>query len=182
MGEGTSTYRDELAAAQARIATLEAKIMSSRDDDTTEKWFAELRAQRAAVGAMGRRFWGLGSDGVGALVVATVLLGSGAVFGVLQGALVPALAVVALGGLFVLMMAFALRNGRKAHFAREIRRVEERISDANRAVSLAREDRLRIAAETEAPAPPTRVVESEGPERDEAVEEGDLRAQELPRS
>jgi uncharacterized membrane protein len=147
MAEGANTYRDELAAAQARIATLEAKILAARDEDTTAKWFAELRKERATVGALGRRFWGLGPDGLGALVVAALLLGAGALFGVLQGALVPALAVLGLGGLFVMMMAFALRSGRKAHFAREVRRVEERIEDANRAVTLAREERQRVVVE-----------------------------------
>jgi len=70
-----SAYRDELIAAQARIAELEARLLAHDDDDASPR-FAELHAARAHLVAQGRRFAGLGPNGLAALVVMVLVLGS----------------------------------------------------------------------------------------------------------
>lgn len=163
MDDGSNPYRNELAAAQARIATLEATIHA--DEGAGARWFRQLREQRASVAVVRSHFWGLGPDGLGVLVVATLLLATSALLGVLLGAMMPALFTVVVGGLFVVMMAFAMRNGRSTHFAREAVRLEEHLVDAKHAVALARHERQRLAVEMPRMDPERHVAERNEDER-----------------
>jgi hypothetical protein len=153
MSDGPDTYRDALAAAHARIRELEHELALRDAEDAASPLFAKLRAQRERILAQGRRFWGLGPDGIGALVVLTLVLGTaGALFAILLGGLAPIVLAFVVTALFVGMMVLTLRSDKRKKTRHALVRVDASIEEATRRVAAVRaeEARVRVAEPPEA--------------------------------
>jgi len=142
-GKDRGIYRDELAAAQARIADLEAQIAARDEQDAASPRFARLHAERAQLISQGRRFLGLGPNGLAAVVVMALVVGSVMVMSAPAGRGLLAVALVVLT-LLLTMMALVLRIGRHADTKHRVARVDEKIDDLARDIAIARDARSRV--------------------------------------
>jgi hypothetical protein len=135
------TYRDELEAAHARIRDLEAQIALREDREARAPLMTKLRAARARLEAEERRFWGLGPNGLGVLVVVALVLGSGGVlYALLLGGLVPLAIALVVTAHVLGLIAAALRRDKRAQIGRELVRVDASIEEAR--VRVAEEEQL----------------------------------------
>jgi len=152
-------YRDELVAAHARIAELEAVLARVDEDAVVESpRFAALRAQRADVMAQGRRFAGLGPNGLAALVVLAFVLGS-IIFLASPAGFAPHVVAFMIGALLMTMVATVVRVGRQADMNNRVAAIDEKI------------DALTQEVEAERAARRVRVTTELGPPMDDEVEQ-----------
>jgi hypothetical protein len=165
-----SAYRDELAAAHARIAELEHQLALRRGfPDAADAWLARMRSEREHVLAKSRR--GLRRPEQAALV------GFAVFFCVLFPAIIQVLAgtwplSVAIGAIGVLTLGLTYGvaiAGRREALRRQLARIDEKIEDVGRMLAIAQEQagraaeasgRVRVSATTD----------------DEASGDGDLAA------
>ncbi len=148
--EHGSAYRDELVAAQTRIAELEARILAHDDGGDDAPRFAELHRTRADLVEQGRRFASLGPNGLAALVVMVLVLGSVMVItGRTGGAPLFVVASVVLV-LLMSMMVAVLRIGHRANTKDRLAIVDQKIDDLVRQIATARAERRRVRVTPEA--------------------------------
>jgi hypothetical protein len=144
MAEGD--YRDELAAAHARIAELERQLAEVREGGTSRAapWLAELDAKRAATTAEGRK--GLG-DPKRRWRVTGILVGTAMAMVLLSVVFASWFPFIPLGILALhpgLLLVWSLGHSRTKRAKAELAKIDEKIADVKRMAAMMGDARVRI--------------------------------------
>ncbi len=144
MSEGN--YRDELAAAHARIEELERRLGEAHGTGgVAEPWLVELEARRAAVLAEAAK--GMGDSKrrwrVRGIIVATALV-LGTIISLLAGTLAP---FVPLGFLTLhpgMLLVWVLGSKKRQVAKTELAKIDEKVADVRRMAEMMGASRVRV--------------------------------------
>ena len=139
-------YRDELAAAHARIAELEQQVAELQaGGGGAAPWLAELEAKRAVVIAEGKK--GLGDPrrrwktwGI----IFGVLMTFAAAIAVVTGSLIPFLPLFFLSLHPGLLVIWAIGSSRAQRAKKELAKIDEKIGDVKRMAQIMGATRVNV--------------------------------------
>jgi hypothetical protein len=144
MAEGD--YRDELAAAHARIADLEQELAELRGGGgSAEPWLHELEAKRAAAIAEGTR--GLGDPKrrwkVRGIIVG-IAMALAAVVSVMVGSFWPFIPFGVLALHPTMVVIYSIGKKRQQTMKQELAKIDEKVADVRRMAAMMGAARIRV--------------------------------------